>query len=201
MPFTEFKKCEKYPWRSDTFSKVILKVTVKVTLFHGCFSRFFKLYKCYQIAQRITCAQSIYVCWWVSQITVFIPFALTFMWVKIVSIYENCVGAKPRFYYFAGCFLYLCKLMLLHLKSLWHYSQDTTKAISAIIDGTTTKTSFIAQYVDEREIFHIFFKENANKWVLHTRKKMCAKMSSKLYCSKFYNKNVPYFNIKLTCFT
>lgn len=83
---------------------------------------------------------------------------------------------------------------------LWH-SQDTTKTISAIIDGTTTKTSFIAQYVDEREIFHIFFKENANKWVLHTRKKMCAKMSSKLYCSKFYNKNVPYFNIKLTCFT
>ena len=123
MPFTEFKKCEKYPWRSDTFSKVILKVTVKVTLFHGCFSRFFKLYKCYQIAQRITCAQSIYVCWWVSQITVFIPFALTFMWVKIVSIYENCVGAKPRFYYFAGCFLYLCKLMLLHLKSIMTFSR------------------------------------------------------------------------------
>ena len=52
----------------------------------------------------------------------------------------------------------------------------------------------------KRNISH-FFKENVNKWVLHTRKKTCAKMSPKLYCSKFYNKNVPYFNIKLTCFT
>ena len=35
VPFTEFKKREKHPWRSVNFSKVIL-----VTLLHGCFSRF-----------------------------------------------------------------------------------------------------------------------------------------------------------------
>ena len=141
----------------------------------GVFSRFLKLYKYYQIAQSITCAQSIYVYWWVSQITVFISFALTFMWVKIVSIYKNCVGAKPRFYYFAGCFLYLCKLMLLHVKSLWHYSQDTTKTISAIIDGTTTKTSFIAQYVDEREIFHIFLRKTLTNGCFTLEKKRVLK--------------------------
>ena len=34
VPFTQFKKRKKHPWRSVTFSKV------KVTLLHGCFSRF-----------------------------------------------------------------------------------------------------------------------------------------------------------------
>ena len=60
LPFVQFKKCEKNPWRSVTFGKVAgfcgsLKVLafikpfeipqkpatlLKVTLLHGCFSRF-----------------------------------------------------------------------------------------------------------------------------------------------------------------
>ena len=36
--FVQFKKREKYPWRSVTFSKVA--ILLKVTLLHGCFSRF-----------------------------------------------------------------------------------------------------------------------------------------------------------------
>ena len=38
VPFVRFKKREKYPWRSVTFSTV--EGLVKVTLLHGCFSRF-----------------------------------------------------------------------------------------------------------------------------------------------------------------
>ena len=38
VPYVQFKKLEKHPWRSVNFSKF----------------RFFKLYKWYQIAQRIT---------------------------------------------------------------------------------------------------------------------------------------------------
>ena len=45
VPFDQFKKREKYSWRSVTFSK-------KVTLPHGVFFTFFKLYKWYQIAQK-----------------------------------------------------------------------------------------------------------------------------------------------------
>ena len=45
------KKHEKHPSRSVTFSKV---TGFSCSLLHGCFSRFFKLYKWYQIAQRIT---------------------------------------------------------------------------------------------------------------------------------------------------
>ena len=43
VPFVQFKKCEKHPWRSITFSKVvgwIPATSLKVTLLHGCFSRF-----------------------------------------------------------------------------------------------------------------------------------------------------------------
>ena len=43
--FVQFKKREKYPWKRATL--------LKVTLLHGCCSRFSKLYKWYQIAQRI----------------------------------------------------------------------------------------------------------------------------------------------------
>ena len=43
VPFVQFKKREKHPCRN-----------VKVKLLHKCFSRFFKLYKWYQIAQRTT---------------------------------------------------------------------------------------------------------------------------------------------------
>ena len=43
VPFVQFKKCEKHPWRSVTFSRVagFLPTTLlKATLLHGCFSRF-----------------------------------------------------------------------------------------------------------------------------------------------------------------
>ena len=39
VPFVQFKKCEKHPWRSATFSKVASATLLKVTLLHGCFSR------------------------------------------------------------------------------------------------------------------------------------------------------------------
>ena len=45
VPFDQFKKREKYSWRSVTFSK-------KVTLPMVSFSRFLNLYKWYQIAQK-----------------------------------------------------------------------------------------------------------------------------------------------------
>ena len=45
VPFDQFKKREKYSWRSITFSK-------KVTLLHGAFFTCSKLYKWYQIAQK-----------------------------------------------------------------------------------------------------------------------------------------------------
>ena len=43
VPFVQFKKRKKHPWRSVTFSKVAGKkptTSLKVTLLHGCFSRF-----------------------------------------------------------------------------------------------------------------------------------------------------------------
>ena len=46
LPFAHFKKREKHPWRSVTL--------LKVTLLCGCFSRFFKLRKWYQIAQSVS---------------------------------------------------------------------------------------------------------------------------------------------------
>ena len=57
VTFTQFKKRGKHPLRNFNFSKVAgLKpaTLLKLTLLHGCFSRFFKLYKWYQIAQRTT---------------------------------------------------------------------------------------------------------------------------------------------------
>ena len=60
VAFVRFKKREKHLRRSVTFSKVYrLKpaTLLKVTLLHRCFSRFFKLCKCYQIAQRTACEQ------------------------------------------------------------------------------------------------------------------------------------------------
>ena len=50
-------KTWKNPWRSVTFCKVagFYPATLrKVTLLHGCFFTFFKLYKCHQIVQNIT---------------------------------------------------------------------------------------------------------------------------------------------------
>ena len=53
VPFVQIKKREKHPWRSVTFSKVAgfcLKVTKGNTPL-WVFSKFFKLYKWFQIAQ------------------------------------------------------------------------------------------------------------------------------------------------------
>ena len=47
IPFVQFKKRKKHPWRSVNFSKVA-----------WVFFMFFKLYECYQIAQCITYAES-----------------------------------------------------------------------------------------------------------------------------------------------
>ena len=55
VPFVQFKKREKHPWKDVTFSKVAsLKpaTLLKLTLLHGYFFMFFKLCKWYQIAQR-----------------------------------------------------------------------------------------------------------------------------------------------------
>ena len=44
VPFVQFKKHEKHPWRSVNFSKVAgfkPATLLKLTLLHGCFSRFF----------------------------------------------------------------------------------------------------------------------------------------------------------------
>ena len=43
------------------------------------------------------------------------------------------------------------------------------------IDGTTTKTSFIAQYVDEREIFHIFLRKTLTNGCFTLEKKRVLK--------------------------
>ena len=43
VPFAQFKKREKHPWRSVTFSKFAGQkplTLLKVTLLNGCFSRF-----------------------------------------------------------------------------------------------------------------------------------------------------------------
>ena len=42
------KKREKHPWRSGGGVLLLLWVLLKVTVLHGCFSCFFKLYKWYQ---------------------------------------------------------------------------------------------------------------------------------------------------------
>ena len=39
VPFVQYKKREKHPWRMVNFSK-ITKTLLKLTLLHGCFSRF-----------------------------------------------------------------------------------------------------------------------------------------------------------------
>ena len=56
VSFVQFKKHENQPWRSFTFSNVA-GLLPKVTLLHGCFSHFLKLYRWYQFEQRITIIQ------------------------------------------------------------------------------------------------------------------------------------------------
>ena len=56
VPFVQFKKRETHPCRSVNFINVADQqpaTLLTVTLLHGFF-HFFKLYKWYQIAQRIT---------------------------------------------------------------------------------------------------------------------------------------------------
>ena len=52
VPFVQFKKREKHPWRRITFSKVSLLLT-KSGIPPWVFFTFFKLHKWYQIAQSI----------------------------------------------------------------------------------------------------------------------------------------------------
>ena len=56
VTLVQFKKCEKYPWRSVTFSKVALLASTftKSKTPPWVFFIFFKLYKRYQIVQRTT---------------------------------------------------------------------------------------------------------------------------------------------------
>ena len=51
VPFVQFEKRKKHPWRSVTFSKVA--VFTKSNIPPWVFFLFFKLYKWYQIAQDI----------------------------------------------------------------------------------------------------------------------------------------------------
>ena len=52
VPFVQFKKREKHSWRSVNFSKVAGFTKINTPLW--VFFTFLKLYKWYQIAQRIT---------------------------------------------------------------------------------------------------------------------------------------------------
>ena len=55
VPFVQFKKLEKHPWRSVTFSKACNFTKSNSPLW--VFFTFLKLFKWYQIAQSITCIQ------------------------------------------------------------------------------------------------------------------------------------------------
>ena len=55
VPFTQFKKREKHPWKSVTFIKVEDKSNTPPWVFFT----FFKLYKWYQITQSIAYEQEI----------------------------------------------------------------------------------------------------------------------------------------------
>ena len=56
VPFVQFKKGEKHPWKSATFSKVAGKACdfTKSNALPWVFFTVFKLYQWYQIAQRIS---------------------------------------------------------------------------------------------------------------------------------------------------
>ena len=58
VPFVQFKKHEKYPWRSADFSKDATCNFTKINTSPWVFFTFFKLYKWYQIAECITICQS-----------------------------------------------------------------------------------------------------------------------------------------------
>ena len=54
VPFIQFKKREKHPWRIVTFSKALARNFTKSNTLPWVFFTFLKLYKWYQITQRIT---------------------------------------------------------------------------------------------------------------------------------------------------
>ena len=55
VPFVQFQKREKHPWRSVTFDKMAESNTLlKVTLSHGCFSRFLNCINGIKIAQSVS---------------------------------------------------------------------------------------------------------------------------------------------------
>ena len=53
VPFVQFKKREKHPWRSLTFSKITCNFNKNNTL-QWMFLTFFKFYEWYQIAQSVS---------------------------------------------------------------------------------------------------------------------------------------------------
>ena len=56
VPFVQFWKCEKHPWRSVTSVKLLAEACnfTKISTHPWVFFTFLKLYKWYQITQRIT---------------------------------------------------------------------------------------------------------------------------------------------------
>ena len=93
IPFVQFKKRKKHPWRSVNFSKVA-----------WVFFTFFKLYECYQIAQCITYAESfawvfftffkLYECYQIAQC---ITYAESF---KFLRIFLNKALPERKLCYF-----------------------------------------------------------------------------------------------------
>ena len=97
VPFVQFEKREKHPWRSVNFSKVAAwsRSFTKISTARWVFFTFFKLCKCYQIAQRTTYSSA-------SQ--------------KQFSIVKMCDLSFVLEYYF-NCliFLWKCAFLLLNL--------------------------------------------------------------------------------------
>ena len=61
VPFVQFRKREKRPWRSVNFSKVAgFSNFTRINAPLWVFSTFFKLYKWYQITHRITIYQPLF---------------------------------------------------------------------------------------------------------------------------------------------
>ena len=92
---------------------------LKVTLFHGFFSRFFKLYKWYQIVQRITI-----LCLPWSQlmiINIFFSFIILealrklFYWLSDV-LYGTTIVSKTSW----RCALFQCRFNSVKVKRAWH---------------------------------------------------------------------------------
>ena len=60
MPFIQFKKHEKYPWRVVNFSKVAGFIDIKSNTLLWMFFTFCKLCKWYQIVQNVSCISTFF---------------------------------------------------------------------------------------------------------------------------------------------